>query len=204
MYFLLRNKKIIFVAGDKKKESSSIAASIMRQNFSVLLVRGVPGTIDLLKSLTHEIIIIEDDHGVERGKMKDFLHEVGKMVFVITQTKKKSRIRSFLLRSPKEWLIVTDYSIARKLKKRKTRKVMTFGINKKSADLFITDVNQKENETNFKVNYKGSIIPFWIKGKLKNKEIYALLPALCLAKILKLNLAKVSFEMKEKLSSFTN
>ena len=201
MRFLLKNKNLIFITGDGKKEATSVVKFVCEQKSSILFIKGTPKGNDFLRILTSDLLIIQDDESVKEERMRDFLHAVKKGVFVITRAQKKNRIKNLLLYFPREWMVVSDYSISRKLKKR--GKMMTFGINKKSADFYITDIHQKENETNFKVNYKDNIIPFWTRGKLKKKEVYAMLPALCLARIMGLNLAEVSFKIKERLDTFT-
>jgi len=40
---------------------------------------------------------------------------------------------------------------------------LSYGFNL-GADIQATDVNVSEAGSNFKVKYKGSIVPFWIKG----------------------------------------
>lgn len=40
---------------------------------------------------------------------------------------------------------------------------LSYGFNI-GADIQATDVNVSEAGSNFKVKYKGSIVPFWIKG----------------------------------------
>ncbi len=204
MKYFLRNKKVIFITGDRKGETSSVVDFVCKHNFSVLHIGSIPGVFDIPKILKNEIIIFEDNENISTGEIRNFLNALPKAVFIITQAEKKSRIKRLLLHFPERWLLVVDFSIAGKLRGKKTRKMLTFGINKKKADFFITDINQKESETNFKVNYKSNIIPFWISEKLKKKEVYSILPALCVAETLSLNLAEVSFRVKEKLKSFTN
>lgn len=204
MKYFLRNKKVIFITGDRKGETSSVVDFVCKHNFSVLHIGSIPGVFDIPKILKNEIIIFEDNENISTGEIRNFLNALPKAVFIITQAEKKSRIKRLLLHFPERWLLVVDFSIAGKLRGKKTRKMLTFGINKKKADFFITDINQKESETNFKVNYKSNIIPFWISEKLKKKEVYSILPALCVAETLNLNLAEVSFRVKEKLKSFTN
>jgi hypothetical protein len=98
----------------------------------------------------------------------------------------------------KEWSIVSDFSMSKKLEKRKTKETLTFGIDRKRANIYITDISVREGNTNFKVNSKLNIVPFWVKKELKKREIYSILPGLCVAKIMDLNLAEISYRVKEE------
>jgi hypothetical protein len=88
--------------------------------------------------------------------------------------------------------------MSKKLEKRKTKETLTFGIDRKRANIYITDISVREGNTNFKVNSKLNIVPFWVKKELKKREIYSILPGLCVAKIMDLNLAEISYRVKEE------
>jgi len=80
---------------------------------------------------------------------------------------------------------------------------LTYGFYKKS-DLQATDLNidintkeEKNNdETNFKVNYLGSIVPFWIKNISLKEEIYNILAAIAVGIVLDMNLVEISQKIK--------
>jgi len=200
---IFRNKKIIFITGDKKKETAYFAKFVLKDNFSVLSLNRTPRLSDFLSVAMKDVIIIEDNEKENPDKIKKLLNSSSFCIFVITEIEKKARIKKILPKSLESFVLVLDFSIAKKLKKRKRKGVLTFGVDKKGAAFYITDIHQKENETNFKVNYGANTIPFWIKGKMKIKEVYGVLPALCLAKIFNLNLAEVSNKIREKLTTFT-
>lgn len=74
--------------------------------------------------------------------------------------------------------------------------IYSFALDKKS-DLTLTDL-QKNHGTNFKINYKGNSIPFWIKEKLDQNKALNILIAIIIGVILKNNLVKISQVIKEK------
>ncbi len=198
---ILKRKKVIFIAGDRNKETAYFANFVLKDNFTIFSSDKIPSIFDFFSILKSDIVIIEDNNSEDHLKVKRFLELSQYCVFVITETKEKARIKKILQGSLEKLIFVLDFSVAKKLKKRKKKDVLTFGIDRKRAAFYITDIRQREKETNFKVNYGANTIPFWVKEKLKNKEIYAVLPALCLAKIFKLNLANVSHRIREELTS---
>lgn len=190
--------------GDRKKEILPISTFVLQKNFSIYHPKKPLSMFDFFKVLKSDVIIFEDNEGVKIEEWASFFKNYKNVVCVITEMKKRARAKKFLRSFPKSWNLVLDFSVAKKIKDSKNKKIITFGIDKKSADFYVSDINQREKETNFKVNDKSSIIPFWIEGKLTHKEIYGVLSVLCIAKILNLNLAQVSYLIKEKLPPFTN
>lgn len=74
-------------------------------------------------------------------------------------------------------------------------KILTFGF-KEGADLLATDLKQN-GATNFKVNYKGNIVPMWLQKSATQEEIYLVLAAVAIGTIFKLNLVEISQALKE-------
>jgi len=191
---LLKKKKIIFVTGDAKKEAGSFIYFVLKDSFKVFLINRIPTFFDIFSILKCDVIIIEDNEKESVERIRSFLGDFS-CYFVITEVKKKGRVKK-IIHGFEDFIFVLDFSIAKKLKRNKEG--LTFGINKKSADFYITDIHQREDEINFKVNYGGNTIPFWIKEITKKKEIYGILPALCIVKLFKVNLADVSYKIKEE------
>ena len=72
----------------------------------------------------------------------------------------------------------------------------SFGFTKK-ANLKASDLHITEKETNFKIEYEGNIVPIWLSGKYKKKEIYSILAACGCALQLNFNLVEISQALKE-------
>jgi hypothetical protein len=76
-----------------------------------------------------------------------------------------------------------------------TGRKISFGFNQK-ADVFVSDIIVDSEEVNFKINYKGSSVPFWIKKPIQenksNQWIYSILSAVCAGLIFDLNLVEIS------------
>ncbi len=199
---ILQKKKIIFICGDHKKEVAYFVNLVLKTNFSVFYTKEKPSIFDIFSLVKSDVVIFEDSEEKNKKNKEHFL-SFSDTIFVVTESKKKIKIKKLFSQEEENRMAVLDFSIAKKIKKTKTKNIFTFGIERKNADFYITDINQKEGETNFKVNYKANSIPFWINRELKRKEIYAILPALCLAQMFNMNLAEISFGIKKELVSFT-
>jgi len=102
----------------------------------------------------------------------------------------------FFKKEPKELNYLTEYFVIEencvKTVKNKTPEVLiNFGL-KEGADLFVSDINISPKETNFKVNYQGYIIPFWLAPSLDEQKIKTVLAAICFGVIKGVNLVEIS------------
>lgn len=70
-------------------------------------------------------------------------------------------------------------------------KKVTYGFSPE-ADFFASDENATEDGFNFKLNYKGSTVPIWIKRPFSKDEVYAVLSFISVAATLGLNVIEIS------------
>ncbi len=81
--------------------------------------------------------------------------------------------------------------IRKKISATKVR-VLTFGF-QPGADFQASDLKQNGHSyINFKINHKGSIVPFWLEKYSGQKQIYAALAAAAVGTIFELNLVEIS------------
>lgn len=73
---------------------------------------------------------------------------------------------------------------------------LTFGFYKK-ADLQATDVYMNSGDVNFKIDYQGNIVPFWLKNVFEKEEIYNILAAVAMGIILNINLVEISQALRK-------
>lgn len=191
---LISNKIVVVVSGDGKKEISKVICDMIKPSFSVFVSEGVPGILGTFGSLFSKVIIIEDGGYDTPRKVREFMKASLSPIIVFGGKEGQLRKKKLLLRFPANGGVVMDRRLSKKIKKRKVREFITFGTGK-SADLYVTDINKGEG-TNFKITYKGSVTPFWINRKMKNKEIYGTVSALCVAVLLGLNLVEVSKKIR--------
>ena len=77
-------------------------------------------------------------------------------------------------------------------------KTLTFGFGER-ADFKASDVKLNMG-TNFKVNYKGNIVPVWLEKLFGKEQIYAALSAVAVGTIFDLNLVEISQALKNYFS----
>jgi UDP-N-acetylmuramoyl-tripeptide--D-alanyl-D-alanine ligase len=70
----------------------------------------------------------------------------------------------------------------------------TFGFSER-ADFFASDLKFNHG-INFKVNHKGSVVPFWLEGTFGKEQIYTALAAVSVGTIFGKNLIEISQEMR--------
>ncbi len=93
--------------------------------------------------------------------------------------------------SSKGYLILNfDKEEIRKLKEKTQAQVLTFGF-QEGADFRATDI-KVNGDVNFKVDYKGNIVPIWLNKPLGSEQIYAALSAIAVGVVFGLNLVKIS------------
>lgn len=74
------------------------------------------------------------------------------------------------------------------------RAPITFGFQER-ADFRASDI-RLNNGTNFKINYKGNIVPIWLEKLFGKEQIYASLSAISIGVIFDLNLVEISQLLK--------
>ena len=100
---------------------------------------------------------------------------------------------SEIMPSPQGYLVLNfDDNMAKEVNKGTT---LTYGF-QKGADFQATDV-KTNGGTNFKINYKGNIVPVWLAQGAGKEQIYSSLAAAAVAAILGLNLVEISQALKK-------
>jgi UDP-N-acetylmuramoyl-tripeptide--D-alanyl-D-alanine ligase len=94
------------------------------------------------------------------------------------------------------WLVLNyDDETVREIDDITNLNTLTFGFSER-ADFFATDIKLNHG-TNFKLNYKGNIVPFWLEATFGKEQIYSALAAAAVGTIFGLNLVEISQLMRE-------
>jgi len=98
--------------------------------------------------------------------------------------------------SPESFLVFNfdDEEIV-ELKNKISGKILSFGFGE-GADFQASDINIDSKATNFKIVNEGKIVPFWLDGLFKKEQIYGVLAAVCVGKIIGKNLVEMSQSLK--------
>ena len=72
---------------------------------------------------------------------------------------------------------------------------MTYGFHK-DADFQATDINVASKGANFKVNYRGNIVPFRLDNIFSKEQIYSILSSVCVGTVKSINLVEIFQNLK--------
>jgi hypothetical protein len=177
--FFLRKPRVIVVTGNSRQTVKEAIFQVLKPYFKI----------------GGDILILES----EEEKIKDlafYLKNSKKAALVITPGVKE--MASFAKKLPPKTNLIFNFDfdneIIREIKNMTGLNTLTFGF-QEGADLRVTDINLNQ-ETNFKINYQGNIVPVWLEGILGKEQIYDTLAAACVGTILDLNLVEISQALK--------
>ena len=189
--FLLTKPKVVIVLGGAKETAKEAISQVLKPHFKV----------------GKEILIIDQDS-------KFFIKHSRLPILVVTHVGEYHPDKEFFagdiaqvaeivklaetLPSPAYLILNFDDETVREIKNKSRAHPLTFGFGVR-ADIRVSDVVLAESptlETNFKINYKGNVVPVWLKGKEK-EEIYAALAAAAVGEVLGLNLVEISEALKK-------
>ena len=177
--FWMRKPAIVVVTG---RDRSVAAAAISRA-----LEHGLSGTKIINSGLENDF---------EFSSAAFFLKHSSLPVFVVTSgddEKTGPKLVQLAENMPSCGRLVLNFDDAalRQLAKRTKASSSTFGF-QEGADFRATDIFVTETETNFKINYEGKIVPFWLTNVFGNEHIYATLAASAVGSSKGLNLVAIS------------
>ncbi len=118
-------------------------------------------------------------------RIKLFIKYSRKPVLISEQETKE--LRSFL---PPRGCLIINYD-KESFGKEVLADQISYGF-EKGADFLITDLNFLDKQVNFKINHRGSIVPFWVKGIEEKNQVYTVVAAIVAQACLDLNLVEIS------------
>lgn len=175
--FLLKKPIVIVLVGGEKKALREAIGRVLNESFKI----------------GRDVFIFEATDG-KIGKFAFFLKHAKLPILAINESVstfpfKKLPANTYFLLNYDESKIRADLADFDDFK------TLKFGFKegiREKYDIFVSDIRINGN-TNFKINYQGKIVPFWLSGAYDNEEqIYAILTAVSLATILGLNLVEIS------------
>jgi hypothetical protein len=191
--FLLKRPRVIVITGNSRQTAKEAIFQLLKPYFKMEKDSNPPSTLP--PKGRAPILILES----EEEKIKDlafYLKNSKKAVLVITPRVKE--MVSFAKKLPPKTNLIFNFDfdneIIREIKDMTGLNTLTFGF-QEGADLRVTDINLNQ-ETNFKINYQGNIVPVWLEGILGKEQIYDTLAAACVGTILDLNLVQISQALK--------
>ncbi len=188
----IKKPKIVIVVEDSQSYITDFIFLIINNYFKV---RKVKGTLSFSDILFGELILINSD--IKEIESYNYLLKNSKeSVLVFAGTDKKNYENNIEIPLNFKFLLFNSDAITiSNFEKDNFSEVYSFGFSKKS-DFQGTDMKIND-DTNFKINFQGNIIPFWLKGKNDEKKVSAVLAGIALGKMLDLNLVNISRKIKE-------
>ena len=208
--FILRKPKLIIITGNGRFIAESVITNVLKKRFKVgrdVLIfnadlrnkKIVNEAMFLAEKSQLPILVItnigdicpkkdsffgtQDDENIKGiVKLAKFLSSE-----IFTSTDDHLSIRS-------RFILNFDDNIARSLKNKISGYSLTFGF-RDGANLIVSDVKLGKG-MNFKVNFKGNIIPYWLNNLFGKEYIYAAMAATICGTILGMNLIEISQSLR--------
>jgi UDP-N-acetylmuramoyl-tripeptide--D-alanyl-D-alanine ligase len=187
--FLIKRKPVVIITGEGRDLAEKAILTILKEK-TLFLISADDKEINkfefFLKNSKLSILVItrvgdipfqQDFFAGEREKLEKTIELAKKL-------------------KAQNWLILNyDDETVREIDDITNLNTLTFGFSER-ADFFATDIKLNHG-TNFKVNHKGNIVPFWLEGTFGKEQIYSALAAAALGTIFGLNLVEISQLMRE-------
>lgn len=179
--FFIKRPPVVLVVGTGSSFAVKAISKIL-ENKKILIFESVVSNFFLKKSKLPILVIT----GTEN---KEEISQIEKLAKIIP-------VKGFLV-------LNFDNEIIREIKNETIANFLTYGFYK-NADLQVSDLNISSegvnpvrnrsisNGVNFKINYQGNIVPFWLKNIFGKEQIYNILPAIAVGLIMNMNLVEIS------------
>ncbi|MDI6603253.1 MAG: Mur ligase family protein [Patescibacteria group bacterium] len=117
--------------------------------------------------------------------------------FFAGELEKTLEIRKLAKGLPSHGYLILNFDdeTVREIKDETNLKEITFGL-QEGADFRATDIKLNTG-TNFKINYKGNIVPIWLEKLFGKEQIYSALVAAVVGTIFDFNLVEISQALKD-------
>jgi UDP-N-acetylmuramoyl-tripeptide--D-alanyl-D-alanine ligase len=184
--YLLQKKPVIVITGEGRK-STKEAISLLVKDALIFSFDDpeIKRANFFLKSSPLSVLVVT--HVGEIPFDRDY--------FAGERERLKSTIELAKSLAPKDYLVLNyDDETVREIDDITNLKTFTFGFSER-ADFFASNIKFNQG-INFKVNYKGSTVPFWLEETFGKEQIYSALAAAAVGTILGKNLIEVSQMLK--------
>ncbi|XOB41710.1 MAG: hypothetical protein ACKKMS_03270 [Candidatus Nealsonbacteria bacterium] len=222
LIFFWKKPKIIIITGQGKDCAAKAIFQVLRQHFKIGRLTNFPHSLNFGQILSKEILIFEPK--IEKAENFKFLIKTSQLpILLVTHIgdipfdkdffagdkEKTKEIRKLARILPSQGYLILNFDdeTVREIKDETNlkdynpptilpprRAPITFGFQER-ADFRASDI-RLNNGTNFKINYKGNIVPIWLEKLFGKEQIYASLSAISIGVIFDLNLVEISQLLK--------
>ena len=203
LIFLIKKPPVILITG----KGRSCAIEAIFQLLKPYSEKGEPR--NRASSLRGKFLIFESDlSGAEEAEKFSFFLKKSKLpILVVTHIGEIMPDKDFFAGEREETLLIRnlakvlpsygylilnfDDETVREIKNESSAHPLTYGFQER-ADFKASDININLSGTNFKINYQGNIVPFWLKNIFGKEQIYSVLTAIAVGVINNRNLVEIS------------
>jgi len=192
LIFLFKRSPIILVTGEGRFCAMEAVSEVLKFDFAkrkVLIFESALSELKELKKFNFllrksELPILIVTHIGDIPADKDFFAGDRKETLQIRKLAKVLPDRAFLI-------LNFDDETVREIENDSLAHSLTYGFQER-ANFQASDINLNLTGTNFKMNYEGNIVPFWLKNLFGKEQIYNALAAICLGVAKNMNLVEIS------------
>ncbi len=163
----LKKTKLVFVSGESSDKIVYFLDHITDKFYNTKKIKKPLTGLFKLSLLFNYVFILKDDN-FKTEELKDFFNLFSEVI-VIINNKKIKRGREIIKALKKKDTLFIDHPSKDKLPGKRLERRLSYGFDKE-ADFYISDVN-KSQKTNFKLNYSGSTVPFWMEKDSEKEDI---------------------------------
>ncbi|MCD6528134.1 hypothetical protein J7K44_00615, partial [bacterium] len=208
--FYIKKPKIVIVVGKGRACGAEAIFQVLKTKFKTKKISD--GNFPLSSFFQNELLIVESNLSTskERKNLSYFLKNSRLPVLVVTHVGEIPPEEDFFageLEDIKEigktveslpnigYLILNfDDETVRELKNKTSVRAFTFGLQER-ADFRASNININYG-VNFKINYKGNVVPCWLEKLFGKEQIYTALAATAVGVVFGLNLVEISQALK--------
>ena len=196
--FFLRKPKIIIVTGKGRISAAKAIYQVLKLRFKVeKLVEKTPNILSVFKKRVFLIETSLEKSGICK-KLKHWIKLSQLPILVVTKVNEINETRKLAKMIPVYGFLILNFDDERiqEINNIKSLKTLTFGF-QEGADFRASDIHTNTG-INFKINYKGNIIPVWLKKSSGEEQIYDALAVSSVGIIFGLNFVEISEALKIK------
>lgn len=201
--YKMKKFKPVLLCGDNSKLCAEIIYSLLKDDFSIKTYFSPREFINPLDTLGNNALIFVFDLKNDAKKIVEMFGGIDSPIIVFNGERKNKEALNDNIDYLMQNLSLTanviynadNPEICSNIKKEE-RLIKTCAIQNKGT-IYASDIANSGNEINFKINFAGKTIPFWVKGQYDQDQYYSILSAILVAMTMGMNLVEISNRLRE-------
>jgi hypothetical protein len=191
IFFWLEKPRLIIICENGNYSTSGAIYKLLSSYFKIK--KFSDSTLPFIKK---DEVLVYEIRGQRTNFFKFLIRNSRQPVLVVNQADKNRDVLNLVKILPEQSSLILNFDNEenKEFKNFTKSNVLTFGF-QASSDLKISDLNSN-HEVNFKINYKGNIVPVWLDYVVGREKIYSVLAAILAATVFDLNLVEISQTLK--------